>query len=102
MDASCPSHPSFSNPIPAPAQDRPSLPQDRLSQDAHQVLGTLAACPWSGPHRAQPLRKWTRLTPAAFDLALRELAELGLVELQQHDVFWVTGQGERQADQLFS
>jgi hypothetical protein len=77
-------------------------PQEELSQEAHQVLGTLAACPWSGPHRAQPLRKWTRLTPAAFDVALRELAKLGHVELQQGDVFWVTGQGELQADRLFS
>ena len=76
-----------------------SLP---LSQEAHQVLGTLAACTWSGPHRAQPLRKWTRLTPVAFDGALRELAELGLVQLQDRDVFWVTAPGEAQAQRLFT
>lgn len=75
---------------------------DRLSRDAHEVLGTLAACTWSGPHRAKPLRRWTRLTPVAFDGALRELAERGLVQLQHGDVFWVTLTGERQAAQLFS
>lgn len=73
-----------------------------LSREAHQVLGTLAACTWSGPHRAQPLRKWTRLTPIAFDGALRELAEHGLVQIQDHDVFWVTSLGERHADRLFT
>lgn len=72
-----------------------------LSPDAHQVLGTLAACTWSGPHRALPLRKWTRLTPVAFDGALRELALHGLVDLQDRDVFWVTGRGEEHASQLF-
>lgn len=72
-----------------------------LSPQAHQVLGTLAACTWSGPHRAQPLRKWTRLTPVAFDGALRELADRGLVRMQDRDVFWVTGLGEAQADRLF-
>ena len=72
-----------------------------LSTEAHQVLGTLAACTWSGPHRAQPLRKWTRLTPVAFDGALRELADLGLVQLQDHDVFWVTRLGEDQAERRF-
>jgi hypothetical protein len=77
----------------------PSLP---LSQEAHQVLGTLAACTWSGPHRALPLRKWTRLTPVAFDGALRELADRGLVQLQDRDVFWVTAQGEAQADRWFT
>lgn len=75
---------------------------DGLSRDAHEVLGTLAACTWNGPHRAKPLRRWTRLTPVAFDGALRELAERGLVQLQHGDVFWVTGLGEREAAQLFS
>jgi hypothetical protein len=73
-----------------------------LSQEAHQVLGTLAACSWSGPHRAQPLRKWTRLTPVAFEGALRELAARGFVQLQDRGVFWVTGLGESQAERLFS
>lgn len=73
-----------------------------LSPEAHQVLGTLAACPWSGPHRAQPLRKWTRLTPVAFDGALHELADLGLVRLQDRGVFWMTGLGESQAASLFA
>lgn len=72
-----------------------------LSPDAHQVLGTLAACTWSGPHRALPLRKWTRLTPVAFEGALRELALHGLVDLQDRDVFWVTGRGEERASRLF-
>lgn len=73
-----------------------------LSPDAHQVLGTLAACSWSGPHRASPLRKWTRLTPVAFDGALRELAACGLVQMQDRDVFWVTGLGEAHAERLFT
>jgi DNA-binding HxlR family transcriptional regulator len=54
----------------------------------------LAACPWSGPHRYRPLRKWTRLTPQAFETALQELAAAGLVERQHGDIFWVTGPGE--------
>ena len=80
----------------------PASPSPALSPEAHQVLGTLAACTWSGPHRAQPLRKWTRLTPVAFEGALRELADRGLVQLQERDVFWVTGLGETQAARLFS
>lgn len=73
-----------------------------LSHDAHEVLGTLAACTWSGPHRARPLRKWTRLTPAAFDQALAELARTGLVQLQGTDVFWVTPSGESWTRRLFT
>lgn len=72
-----------------------------FSAAAREVLGTLAACTWSGPHRARPLRRWTRLTPAAFDEALRELARVGLVELQREDVFWVTDAGESWARRLF-
>jgi hypothetical protein len=72
-----------------------------LSAPAQEVLGTLAACTWSGPHRARPLRRWTRLTPAAFDAALGELARTGLVVLQREDVFWVTDAGESWARRLF-
>jgi hypothetical protein len=72
-----------------------------LSQDAHEVLGTLAACTWSGPHRAPSLRRWTRLTPAAFDGALAELAGRGLVTLQGGGLFWVTGLGESWARRLY-
>jgi hypothetical protein len=81
---------------PATAQAAPAL-----SAAAREVLGTLAACTWSGPHRARPLRRWTRLTPAAFHDALRELAGVGLVELQRGDVFWVTDAGESWARRLF-
>lgn len=73
-----------------------------LSREAQEVLGTLAACTWSGPHRARPLRKWTRLTPAAFEDALRELARSGLVELQGPDLFWVTSVGEDWTRRLFT
>lgn len=73
-----------------------------LSSDATEVLGTLAACTWSGPHRARPLRKYCRLTPAAFDSALHELASSGLVQLQAADVFWVTAAGESWTRRLFS
>jgi hypothetical protein len=79
-----------------------ALAPEPLSPAAHEVLGTLAACPWSGPHRARPLRRWTRLTPAAFEAALRELACGGLVELQGPDVFWVTATGETWTQRLFS
>jgi hypothetical protein len=73
-----------------------------FSPTAQEVLGTLAACTWSGPHRAQPLRRFSRLTPAAFDSGLRELASTGLVEMQHGDVFWVTDAGESWTRRLFS
>lgn len=73
-----------------------------LSVAAHEVLGTLAACSWSGPHRAPSLRRFSRLTPAAFDQGLRELASSGLVQLQDHDLFWVTDAGESWTRRLFS
>lgn len=72
-----------------------------LSQDARQVLGTVAACTWSGPHRAQPLRRWTRLTPAAFDAALAELASQGVVRRAHGDLFWLTERAEAVAGALF-
>ncbi|MFA5944993.1 MAG: hypothetical protein WC876_11075 [Candidatus Thermoplasmatota archaeon] len=80
----------------------PRLPTLPLSQPAFEVLGTLAACTWSGPHRARPLRKWTRLTPVAFDDALTELARTGLVQRQGTDVFWVTDAGESWTRRLFT
>lgn len=73
-----------------------------ISQPAQEVLGTLAACSWSGPHRAKPLRRWTRLTPAAFEQALAELARTGLVRLEDQDVFWVTDAGEWWTRRLFT
>jgi hypothetical protein len=73
-----------------------------LSAPAQEVLGTLAACTWNGPHRAKPLRRWTRLTPAAFDEALAELARTGLVQRQDGDVFWVTAAGESWTRRLFT
>lgn len=65
-----------------------------LSPAAREVLGTLAGCPWSGPHRAGPLRRWTRLTPAAFEAALAELAATDLVRFTHGDLFWLTTQAE--------
>ena len=72
-----------------------------LSPEAREVLGTVAACSWSGPHRAQPLRRWTRLTPAAFDAALAELARLGVVRRAQGDLFWLTERAEAATRGLF-
>lgn len=73
-----------------------------ISAQACEVLGTLAACSWSGPHRAKPLRRWTRLTPAAFDEALAELARTGFVQWQDRDLFWVTAAGESWTRRLFA
>lgn len=74
----------------------------RISPQACEVLGTLAACSWSGPHRAKPLRRWTRLTPAAFEKALAELARTGFVRWQDRDLFWVTAEGESWTRRLFT
>lgn len=74
---------------------------DALSPEARQVLGTVAACTWSGPHRASPLRRFTRLTPVAFDAAMSELARVGLVQRTDRDLFWVTGRGEAVAERIF-
>jgi hypothetical protein len=74
---------------------------DTLSPAAREVLSTVAACPWSGPHRIIPLRRFTRLTPARFDSAIAELAQLGFVERAQHDLFWVTARGEAALGTLF-
>lgn len=73
----------------------------QLSPAAREVLGTVAACSWSGPHRATPLRRWTRLTPAAFDAALAELARDGLVRRSRGDLFWLTERAEAQTRDLF-
>lgn len=81
--------------------DRSPAIGDALSPGAREVLGTVAACTWSGPHRAAPLRKWTRLTPAAFDAALAELATGGLVRRSGGDLFWLTEQADEAAHALF-
>ena len=88
--------------VPA-ALNRPlprALPM-QLSPAAREVLGTVAACTWSGPHRAQPLRRWTRLTPVAFDRALGELAAHGVVRRADGDLFWLTERAEVAARTLF-
>lgn len=72
-----------------------------LSPAAREVLGTVAACSWSGPHRATPLRRWTRLTPSAFEAALGELAALGFVRRHSGDLFWLTERAEGVASRLF-
>lgn len=72
-----------------------------LSATAREVLGTVAACSWSGPHRALRLRKWTRLTPAAFDAGLDELAVWGLIRRSDRDLFWLTERAEEAAQDLF-
>lgn len=76
---------------------------DGISSAAREVLGTVAACSWSGPHRATSLRRYTRLTPAAFDGAFLELARTGLIQVPgpERDLFWVTTRGEAVASQLF-
>lgn len=74
---------------------------DAMSPAAREVLGTVAACPWSGPHRSIPLRRFTRLTPAAFDLAINELVALGFVQRAQQDLFWVTQRGDAAVTRLF-
>ena len=72
-----------------------------LSPAAREVLSAVAACTWSGPHRAIPLRRWTRLTPAAFDAALSELATGGLVRRAAGDLFWLTERADATARALF-
>ncbi len=63
-----------------------------VSSAAHEVLGCLAAFEHSGPHRAPPLRRFTALTEESYRAALHELSELGLVRLDQDDL-WVTALG---------
>lgn len=75
--------------------------REGLSPAAQEVLGTVAACTWSGPHRAAPLRRWTRLTPAAFDAALAELASGGLVRRANGDLFWLTERADSAAAAMF-
>lgn len=82
--------------------DRSPAAREALSPAAREVLGTVAACTWSGPHRATPLRRWTRLTPVAFDAALAELASGGLVRRANDDLFWLTDRADAAADSLFS
>ena len=72
-----------------------------LSPAAREVLGAVVACDWSGPHRATPLRRWTRLTPAAFDAALAELALGGLVRRVTGDLFWLTERADSAAAAMF-
>lgn len=72
-----------------------------LSDAAREVLGTVAACAWSGPHRAPALRRWTRLTPVAFEDGLQELAATGLVRRVDRDLFWLTDGAEDAARAMF-
>lgn len=72
-----------------------------VSAAAHAVLGCLAAFDHSGPHRAPPLRRLTHLSEDAYRCALRELAELGLVRLEQDDL-WVTTLGGHVAGAAFA
>ena len=74
---------------------------DGLSPSAVEVLGTLSACSWSGPHRAAALRRFTRLTPVDFAQALAELQTQGLVQFQDRDLFWITPPGEAFTRTLF-
>jgi len=72
-----------------------------ISPPALEVLGALAPFPHTGPHRAAPLRRHTRLTPAAFGNALGELQQSGLVRLEE-ETLWLTRDGERLAGRVFS
>ena len=72
-----------------------------LSNEAREVLGTVVACPWTGPHRAPSLRRWTRLTPGDFEAGLAELAATGLVHRLDGELFWLTERAEQTAAALF-
>jgi hypothetical protein len=72
-----------------------------VSPAAREVLGCLAAFDHSGPHRAPPMRRLTRLTEDAYRAALQELDRLGLVRLDQDDL-WVTALGGHVADAAFA
>mgnify|MGYP001586794846 CR=1 FL=1 len=72
-----------------------------VSPAAHQVLGCLAAFDHSGPHRSPPLRRLTHLTEESYRAALHELADLGLVRLEQDDL-WVTALGSHVVDAAFA
>lgn len=71
-----------------------------LSPPAVEVLGALAPFGHSGPHRPPALRHFTRLTPSAFEGALRELERRGLVRFEE-EALWTTGDGERASQALF-
>lgn len=72
-----------------------------VSNAAHEVLGCLAVFDHSGPHRAPPLRRHTHLSEEGYRAALRELAQIGLVRLEQ-DELWVTALGSQVADAAFA
>lgn len=72
-----------------------------LSPAAREVLGTVAASLRSGPHHARALRRYTRLTGAAYDEALAELAAAGLVQRRDGDCFWLTRNADDALARLF-
>ena len=72
-----------------------------LSQPALEVLGALAPFGHSGPHRMPPLRRFTHLTPAAFERAVGELQGRGLVHFDE-EALWMTGAGESVTAAVFS
>lgn len=78
-----------------------SLTVPPISPSALEVLGALAPFPHTGPHRAAPLRRHTRLTPSAFGQALGELQRSGFVRLEE-EALWLTRDGERLAGAVFS
>ena len=75
--------------------------QPPLSPPALEVLGALAPFGHSGPHRMSPLRRFTHLTPAAFERALGELRGRGLVHFEE-EALWMTGEGESVTASEFS
>jgi DNA-binding IclR family transcriptional regulator len=72
-----------------------------LSAPALEVLGALAPFGHSGPHRMPSLRRFTRLTPAAFETALVELRHRGLVRFEGESL-WTTRDGEDLSLSVFS
>lgn len=72
-----------------------------LSSPALEVLGALAPFGRSGPHRPAALRRHTHLTPGGFERAVAELCCLGLVQLEEQDL-WMTPSGEAATAAVFA
>jgi len=83
------------------SQTTHSLSPQSLSPPALEVLGALAPFGHSGPYRPPALRRYTSLTPTAFERALSELAHRGLVALGEQDL-WMTPAGESATNVAFS
>jgi hypothetical protein len=72
-----------------------------LSSPALEVLGALAPFGRSGPHRPMAIRRHTHLTPGGFERAVAELCGLGLLQLEEQDL-WMTPSGEAATAAVFA